>query len=103
MMHIKKNDQVKIIAGKDKGKEGTIIEVLPGNEKVLIKGIGLMTLHKKARRQGEVAGIKKEESYINVSNVMPICTACKLPARINVKVLENDKRARLCNRCKEII
>lgn len=102
-MHIKKNDQVKIIGGKDKGKEGSVIEVLPSKDKVLVKGIGVMTKHAKARRQGEVAGIKKEESYIHISNVMPICTACKLPTRINVKVLDTNKRARLCNRCKEII
>jgi len=102
MMHIKKNDKVKVIAGKDKGKEGTVVQVLPETEKVLVKGIGIMTRHAKAKRQGDVAGIRKEEALINTSNVMPICTACKLPTRINVKVLDN-KRARLCNRCKEII
>lgn len=102
MMRVKKNDNVKVLMGKDKGKESKVIVVSPKDGKVLVKGVAMVSRHAKARRQGEVAGIKKEESYIAISNVMPICTACKLPARVNVKVLEDGKRARACNRCKEI-
>jgi large subunit ribosomal protein L24 len=103
MMHVKKNDKVKVMIGKDKGKEGVVVEVLPTKGKVLVKGIALKTRHTKARRQGDVAGIKQEEAYIDASNVQPICTACKLPSRVNAKLLENNKRVRICNRCKEII
>jgi large subunit ribosomal protein L24 len=102
MMHIKKNDKIKVIVGRDKGKEASVIEVLPAKGKVLVKDVGVVTRHTKARRQGEVAGIKKEEALINISNVMPICSACSQPTRINVKVLDN-KKTRMCNNCKEII
>ena len=72
MAHVKKNDVVFILTGKDKGKSGTVIEVLPKEGKVKVKGIALVTRHMKARRQGETSTIKKMESYINISNVAPV-------------------------------
>ena len=57
---IKKNDTVVVLSGKDKDKNGTVIEVLPKKGKVLVKGIALKTRHVKARKQGDVPGIKKE-------------------------------------------
>lgn len=101
-MHVKKNDKVKVLTGRDKGKEGVVVAVEPTKNKILVQGIALVTRHVKARRQGEKGGIKKEEGLIALSNVMPICTACKVPCRINVKTLENKKRVRVCNQCKEI-
>lgn len=99
---IKKNDTVIVLSGKDRDKKGTVIEVLPEKGKVLVKDIGIVTRHAKARKQGDVAGIKKEESYINAAIVMPICGSCKHPCRVNMKLMENGKRARICNKCKEI-
>ena len=71
-MHIKKNDTVIILSGKDKGKQGVVIEVVPKKGKVKVRGIALATHHVKARRQGEVSAIKKEEAYIAISNVAPL-------------------------------
>jgi large subunit ribosomal protein L24 len=102
MMHIKKNDKVKILSGKDKGKESTVIQVFPKTGKLVVKDVAVITRHAKARKQGEVSGIKQEESAIELSNVMPLCKACKKPSRVNVKILENNKKARICNRCEEI-
>lgn len=99
---IKKNDTVMVISGKDKGKHGQVLEVLPAKDKVLVKGIGIITRHVKARRQGDIAGIKKEESYIQLPKVMPVCSSCKKPCRVNVKALDNNKSARVCNRCKAV-
>jgi large subunit ribosomal protein L24 len=101
MMHIRKNDKVKVLTGRDKGKEGVVLKVSPRDAKVLVQGIALVTRHVKPRRQGETGGIRKEEGLIAISNVMPICPACKTPCRTNVKDLE-DKKARICNKCKEI-
>ncbi len=99
---VKKNDTVLVIAGKDKGKQGAVIEILPKKGKVIVKDVAIVTRHVKARRQGETPGIKKEESFIRISKVMPVCKACKKPCRINIKKLESGKNARICNRCKEI-
>ena len=99
---IKKNDTVVVLSGKDKDKKSTVIEVLPKKGKVLVKDIGMVTRHVKARKQGEVSAIKKEERYINASLVMPVCVACKRACRVNAKIMEDGKRARICNRCQEI-
>lgn len=99
---VKKNDLVKVIAGKDKNKEGSVIQVLPKKGKVLVKDVAVVTRHVKPRKAGEQGGIRKEESYIRLSKVMPVCTACKKVARVGTKVLEDGKKARMCSRCKEI-
>ena len=100
---IKKNDKVVILVGKDKGEQGTVIEILPKKDKVMVKGLAMVTRHMKARKQGDIAGIKKQESYVKISHVMPICSACKKPSRVSMKLLDTGKRARACNRCKEIM
>jgi large subunit ribosomal protein L24 len=102
MNRIKKNDTVMVISGKDKGKQGSVLALSFKNNKVLVKGVCMMTHHVKPRKQGEVGGIKKQEGLINLSNVMPICSACKKPCRVNVIAVDGGKRARACNICKEI-
>lgn len=99
---VKKNDTVVILQGKDKGKKGTVIDLDLNHDTVMVKGINVVTRHVKARKQGETSGIKKEEKYINMSNVMPVCASCSKPCRVNVAELEGGKRARACNKCKEI-
>ena len=99
---VKKNDTILVLSGKDKAKQGEVIAILKKKSKVLIKGIALITHHVKARKAGEFSGIRKEESFINLSNVIPICTSCKKPCRVNSKLLDTGKRVRICNRCKEI-
>ena len=99
---IKKNDTVIVLSGKDRDKKGTVIEVLPKKNKVLVKGVKVVTRHTKARKQGEVAGIKKEETYVNASILMPVCASCKQACRVNAKLVDNGTRVRVCNRCEEI-
>ncbi len=98
---IKKNDTVKVISGRDKGKTGAVIQVNPQKGTALVEGVCLVTKHVKPRRTGEQGSIKKEESRIALSKIMPLCTACKKPSRISSKVLETGKKMRICNRCKE--
>lgn len=103
MMRIKKNDHVAVISGKDKGKEGTVLAISLKKEKVKIQGVNIVTKHVKARKKGDVSSIKKEEAFIYLAKVMPVCPACKKPSRVGAKQLENGARVRICNRCKEII
>ena len=99
---IKKNDIVHIVAGKNRGKQGSVIAILPKKGKVIVKGVAIATHHIKPRRAGEPGGLRKEESFIDISQVMPICSSCKKPSRVNVKKLDTGKSTRMCNRCKEI-
>lgn len=102
VMRVKKNDTVMVIAGKDKGKQGPVIGIEPKKGLVLVKGVAIATHHVKARKQGEVSGIKKQESFIDASKVMPVCTACQKPCRVGSAILESGKKARACKRCREI-
>jgi large subunit ribosomal protein L24 len=96
---IKKNDTVKILSGKDKGKKGLVLAVFPEKNQVLVQGIAIVTKHKKARKQGQHSEIKKTESFISLSKTMLICIACHVPSRVNTKILENGSAVRMCNRC----
>ena len=101
---IKKNDNVLVVTGKDKGKQGSVIEVFPKKGKVRIKGVSIITRHTKPRRQGETGGIVKTEGLIDLSNVMLICSSCSKPTRIGAKVADSSiKKVRICRRCKQAI
>lgn len=78
---VKRNDLVLVIAGKDKSKQGKVLEVLAAEGKVRVEGVNLVTRHQKARRQGEQSAIVKVEALIDISNVMPIDPTTKKPTR----------------------
>ena len=103
MMRIKKNDTVFVLTGKDKGKRGTVLEVEREKSLIKVAGIAMLTKHYKARRQGETSGIRKQEGYINLSNVMLVSPIDSKPCRVNFKILENGTKVRVCNRTKQVI
>lgn len=79
---LKKNDKVVVIAGKSKGKVGEILELCWKYGKVKVRGVNMVTRHVKAKKQGEVGGIQKQEAYIHVSNVMPMDSMTDKPVRV---------------------
>ena len=100
LSRVKKNDLVVVTSGKDRGKEGTVIAIDSKKGSVLIKGVGMVTRHVKAKRQGEKGGIKKEERYFPLCKVMPVCRSCKKACRVQMKI-DGKKKTRTCHRCKE--
>ena len=76
-LHIKTGDNVQIMSGKDKGKQGKVLEVSPKEKKVIVEGRNLVTKHVKPRRQGEQGGLVKAEAPIYACKVMPVCPKCK--------------------------
>lgn len=101
LARIKKDDLVFVLSGKDKGKKGHVISIDSKNDRVLVKDVKVVTKHVKARKQGEKSRIAKEESYIPLCTVMPICPSCKKKCRVQVKLLDGNKKARVCHKCKE--
>ncbi len=101
LQRIKKNDQVLVISGKDMGKQGAVLVIDHKHSRVMVKGVAILTKHVKPRARGEQGSIKKEEGFISLSKVMPVCTSCKKPCRIQTKVLADSKKTRVCHRCKE--
>jgi large subunit ribosomal protein L24 len=102
-MKIKKDDNVLVIAGKDKGKKGKVRFVYPKEHKALIEGVNMIKTHSKARAQVKQAGLIEREASIDLSNVMLICNHCNNPARIGYKTLDDGKKARICRACGEVI
>ena len=101
LSRVKKNDSVLVVSGKDRGKQGIVIKVDPKKGKILVKDVAIVTRHVKAKRSGEKSRITKEESYIPLCKIMPICPACKKACRVQIKFLEGGQKARACHRCKE--
>lgn len=102
-MKIKSNDKVKIIAGKDKGKEGKVIKVIKGNGKIIVENVNLVKKHIKAKKQGEKGQKITVASPFNISNVAIICPKCNKQTRIGYLVLENGEKHRVCKKCKQDI
>jgi len=102
-MKIKKNDTVKIIAGKDKGKTGKVIQVFPKELKVVVEGLNINYRNVRPRRQNEKGQRLEYSSPIDVSNVMVIDPKTSLPTRVNYKILANGDKIRVSNKTKEVI
>ena len=101
LSRIRKNDNVIVVSGKDKGKQGAVISINSKKGNVLVKGVGIVTKHVKAKRQGEKNRIVKEECFLSSCKVMPVCPSCKKPCRVGTKFLDEGKKVRSCSRCKE--
>ncbi|OQB15646.1 MAG: 50S ribosomal protein L24 [Firmicutes bacterium ADurb.Bin193] len=102
-LHIKKGDTVVVLSGKDKGKKGKVLTVIPKNETVIVEGVAMAAKHKKPRRQGDVGGIIHQETAIKACKVMHVCGKCGRPTRIGRQVLESGEIVRVCKHCAEII
>ena len=102
-MKIRKEDNVLVIAGKDKGKKGKVRFVYPDNNRALIEGVNMIKTHSRVSRQVKQAGLIEREAPIAISNVMLICTRCNKPARVGFKILEDGQKVRICRSCKEAI
>ena len=101
LSRIKKNDTVVVLSGKDKGKRGQVLSVDKKKDLVLVKDVAIVVRHMKAKKAGEKSKITREESSLPLCKVMPICSACKNPCRVQVKLLEQGEKVRVCARCKE--
>jgi large subunit ribosomal protein L24 len=101
--HIKKNDLVTVINGKEQGKSGRILKVLPEKESVIIEKINFIKRHSRPHGQQRRGGILEKEAPLHISNVMLLCEKCNRPVRIGHRLVEGDKKkARFCRRCGEI-
>ncbi len=102
-MKIRKNDNVLVIAGKDRGKKGKVRYAYPKQSRVLVGGVNFIKRHSRARGATRQAGIIEREAPIHVSNVMLLCNKCDSPVRIGFRFLEDGKKARACRSCHEVI
>ena len=102
-MKIQKNDNVLIIAGKDRGKKGKVRKAMPDKERVIVEGFNMIKRHSKTKGKTRQAGIIELEAPIHISKVMIICNKCNKPARVGYRALDDGKKVRYCHSCSEII
>ena len=101
-MHIKKNDKVMVISGKEKGKVGKVLKLVPQKNRAIVEKVNFVKRHTRpsAKTQG---GIVEKEASLHISNLMVICAKCTDPVRFGIKILEDGKKVRYCKKCGEIL
>lgn len=102
-IQLKKDDKVKVIAGKDKGKVGKVLKVNRKKNRLLVENINIVKRHTKPNAQNRQGGILESEAPIHWSNVMLMCSKCIEPVRVKHKLLDDGKKVRICSKCNEII
>ena len=100
---IRKDDKVKIITGKDKGKIGKVLKVLTKKDRVLVENINMVKHHTKPSTQNRQGGIIEREAPLHWSNVMLMCNKCVAPVRIKIQLLDDGSKVRICGKCSEVI
>lgn len=102
-MHIKVDDNVYVLSGKDAGKTGKVLRVDPVKGRVIVQGVNIVTKHQKPNPQLGTGGLVKVEGSIDASNVMLVCPHCKRPSKTGKLVKDNGEKVRVCKACgKEI-
>ncbi|MBI5379332.1 MAG: 50S ribosomal protein L24 [Nitrospirae bacterium] len=102
-VHIKKNDSVLVLSGKDRGKRGRVLAVSPKKGTALVERLNLIKRHTRPNPRQKQGGIIEKEGPLSVSKLMLICPRCDRPTRIRRQGLENDKRVRACRACGETV
>ncbi|OEF98018.1 50S ribosomal protein L24 [Desulfuribacillus alkaliarsenatis] len=102
-MHVKKGDEVVVIAGKDKGKKGKVLTSFPTDAKVLVEGVNMVKKHARASQQNPQGGILNQEAPIHVSNVMLIDPKSGEATRVGKKILSDGKKVRVAKKSGEAI
>jgi large subunit ribosomal protein L24 len=98
---IKKNDNVLVIAGRDRGKRGRVLSVVPGKSAVIVEGVNMIKRHTKPNPQKNVkGGIVERETSMNVAKVQVLCASCGAATRIGHQLLEDGRKVRICRKCK---
>ncbi len=102
MRKIRRNDNVIVTTGKDRGKTGIVRQVLTKQQRVIVEGVNMIKKHQRASQQGGVpvpGGIIQREAPLHTSNLMIICKECGKPARTGVRVRQDGEKVRVCKRC----
>lgn len=101
MQKIRKGDTVKVISGNDRGQVGTVLQVLPKERRIIVKGVQMITRHLRPSAKHREGGIVQQEGTLALSNVLLICPECDRPTRVGFVVSESGEKLRQCKQCKK--
>jgi large subunit ribosomal protein L24 len=103
-MHIKKNDQVYVLSGKDRGKTGKVLKVFPDTSRAIVEGLNFIQKHTRANPQRNIkGGILPKESSIHISNLMVMCKRCNERSRVGFSSMQDGRKVRVCKSCDELL
>ncbi len=100
MLHVKKNDEVLVLAGKDRGKSGRVLRVFPAKQRAVVENLNMLRKHTRPNPQKNIkGGVVERESPIHLANLMVICRECGKPTRVGYSLLSDGKKVRVCRKC----
>ena len=100
---VRRGDTVAVIAGKERGKRGKVLRVIPGDGRVLVEKVNMVKKHQRPTQKLRQGGIIERESPLALSNVLVVCSRCDKPSRSGIKTLADGRKLRICKRCGESI
>jgi large subunit ribosomal protein L24 len=103
MAHVRRGDTVAVIAGRERGKRGKVLRVLPATGRVIVEKVNMMKKHQRPTQKLRQGGIIEREAGLALSNVLLVCSRCDQPSRAGIKVLADGRKVRVCRRCGETI
>jgi large subunit ribosomal protein L24 len=98
-LHVKKDDMIKVIAGKERGKTGKVLRVFPAKNRVVVESLNVVKRHTRPSQLNPEGGIVEKEAPLSISNVMLVCGSCNEPTRTGVRRLEDGSKTRYCKKC----
>ena len=101
---IRRNDNVVVVTGKDRGKRGRVLKVLPEKNRVVIEGINFVKRHTRPNPQRQIrGGVVEREAPLHASNVQIVCPECGTPTRVGRRILEDGRKVRICRKCEGVV
>jgi len=102
--HVKKNDQVYVLIGKDRGKTGKVLRVLQDKGRAIVEGLNQIQKHTRPNPQRNIkGGILPKEASINLSNLMVVCKRCNKRTRVGHSRMQDGRKVRICRKCDEVL
>ena len=101
---VRKNDNVLVTGGKDRGKRGRVLKVLPDKNRLIVEGVNLIKRHTKRNPGKNIkGGIVEREASLHVSNVQLVCPECGVQTRVSRKILGDGRKVRICRKCEGVV
>jgi len=101
---IRRNDNVVVITGKDRGKRGRVLKVVPEKNRLVVEGVNIIKRHTKPNPQRQIkGGVVEREAALHASNVQIVCPECGKPTRLGKKILGDGRKVRVCRKCEGVV
>jgi large subunit ribosomal protein L24 len=95
---IRKDDEIQVVSGKDRGRRGRVVRVLPREGRIMVEGVARAKKHSRPSKRRQQGGIIDVELFVDISNVQVVCRSCGQPTRVGYRI-DGDDKVRICRKC----